>query len=178
MKRPEYRGDFSYNAKKSGQFHIVNAKYEVEAVHPNYQDDEEKSHPWAVTDEGRIIKAGVFKPLVDPKLFDAAQERLAGFSIKGSRRPREDGYPLSRILICDHCGKPLYGCTARDIVYTDARPTPSAGWAVAVATKSARADTSRLCCGCWARKSNGWARGLKRLSALSNRNRHKTAKPT
>ena len=57
----------------------------------------------------------MFKPMVDPKLFDAAQERLAGFSIKGSRRPREGGYPLSRILICDHCGKPLYGCTARGV---------------------------------------------------------------
>ena len=51
LKRPEYRGDFSYNAKKSGQFHVVNGKYEVVAV-SQYQDDEEKSHPWAVTTKG------------------------------------------------------------------------------------------------------------------------------
>jgi hypothetical protein len=30
--------------------------------------------------------------------------------MKGSRRPRKDGYPLAGVLICDHCGKPMYGC--------------------------------------------------------------------
>jgi hypothetical protein len=57
-----------------------------------------------------FVKKGVYKPLVAPKLFDAAQRRLESFSLKGSRRPREDGFPLTGILICDHCGKPMYGC--------------------------------------------------------------------
>lgn len=35
---------------------------------------------------------------------DAAERRLAGFSLKGSRKPRDEGYPLTGVLICDHCG--------------------------------------------------------------------------
>ena len=33
LQRREYRGDFSYNSKKSGQFHIVNGNQEVQAVY-------------------------------------------------------------------------------------------------------------------------------------------------
>ena len=107
LKRREYRGDFAYNRKKSGQFHFVNDKREVVRT-SNYHEDKPKA--WQETAEGMIVVEGVYKPLVDPKLFDKAQKRLEGFAMKGSRRPRADGYPLSRVLVCDHCGKPLYGC--------------------------------------------------------------------
>jgi DNA invertase Pin-like site-specific DNA recombinase len=107
LQRREYRGDFSYNGKKSGQFHIVNGHHEVVRVSPY---DEHQHKPWKITDEGRIIRERVYAPMTDPKLFDAAQERLAGFTLKGNRRPREGGYALCGILICDHCGKPMYGC--------------------------------------------------------------------
>lgn len=125
LQRREYRGDFSYNGKKSGQFHIINAKHEVIPV---FCHDENKPKPWKVTDEGRIVLEGVYKPLVAPELFDAAQKRLESFSLKGSRKPRADGYPLSRVLICDHCGKPMYGCrpTGRNYrVYRCSTPAKS-----------------------------------------------------
>ena len=110
LRERAYRGDFVYNEKKSGQFHIINGKHEVEKV-SRYADRQRKA--WKATSEGLIVHKGVYKPLVDPKLFDKAQKRLARFSLKGSRRPRADGYPLSGILICTECNKPMYGCTHR-----------------------------------------------------------------
>jgi DNA invertase Pin-like site-specific DNA recombinase len=107
LQRREYRGDFTYNNRKSGEFHIVNEKQEVVPI-SNYHDDKPK--PWKLTDAGLIVKRGAFESIVQPEVFDAAQERFKQLSLKGSRRPRADGYPLSRILYCDHCGKPMYGC--------------------------------------------------------------------
>jgi DNA invertase Pin-like site-specific DNA recombinase len=125
LQRREYRGDFSYNRKKSGEFHIVNSKHEIERVS---RYPEKQRQPWKATDEGAFLKEGIYKPLIDRKLFDAAQKRLAEFALKGSRRPRADGYPLTGILICDHCGKPMYGCrpTGRDYrVYRCSTPAKS-----------------------------------------------------
>lgn len=112
LRKREYRGDFVYNAKKSGEFHIVNAKHQVVPV-SRYSDEERQT--WKETDEGLFLTKGVYKPMIEPKVWDAAQKRLAEFKMKGSRVPRADGYPLSNgILICGHCGQPMYGCTARD----------------------------------------------------------------
>ena len=108
LRRREYCGDFSYNARKCGQFHIVNEKQEVVPI-SDYHD--EKPKPWKSTEEGRIVEKGTHKPLIDPKVFDGAQKRLDGFSMKGSRKPRANGFPLSSgILVCDHCGRPMFGC--------------------------------------------------------------------
>jgi len=109
LQRREYRGDFSYNAKKSGEFHIINGERKVVPVN-RYDEQEQERKRWKPTDEGRIIIDSTHRPMVKPSLWDAAQERLSSFSLKGTRRPRADGYPLSRILVCDHCGKPMYGC--------------------------------------------------------------------
>lgn len=101
-----YAGEFTYNLKKSGQFFVLDAEGHVVEV-----DDENRPSPtWKKTEVGVIAQPSRYEPLIDPKLFQQAQDRLASFTLKGDRRPRENGYPLSRILICDHCGKPMYGC--------------------------------------------------------------------
>jgi site-specific DNA recombinase len=105
LQQPAYAGDFAYNRKKSGQFAVVNEAGEVVEA-----DAEDTSRFWKNTSTGVIAHRGKYKSLIDPALFAQAQERLASFSLKGNRRPREGGYPLSRILVCDHCGKPMYGC--------------------------------------------------------------------
>jgi site-specific DNA recombinase len=100
-----YCGDFTYNRKKSGRFYIVDAAGEV------VEADNRPSPVWKPTDVGMFAEPGRYEPAVDPDVYQRAQERLGTFSLKGGkRRPRDNGYPLSRILICDHCGKPMYGC--------------------------------------------------------------------
>ena len=107
LQRVEYRGAFSYNSRKSGNFHYVNGKKEVVPL-PFAKED--RPNPYAHSTEGLFLKENVYKPIIDPKLFDKAQQRFEGFTLKGSRRPRADGYPLSGILVCGHCGEKMYGC--------------------------------------------------------------------
>ncbi|MHC4400179.1 MAG: recombinase family protein [Planctomycetota bacterium] len=106
LKRKAYAGTFAYNQKKSGQFHVVNGDKEVVPV-ARYEDVDRKT--WQETDEGLFAQKGVYKALIPPKLFDGAQKRLKSFEGKGGRRPRKDGYPLSGIVICGECDKPMYG---------------------------------------------------------------------
>ncbi len=105
LMQPAYAGEFTYNRKQSGQFHILNESGEVVEATP-----ETRKNHWKLNDAAVISKPKAHKPLVDRTVFNAAQKRLASFSLKGNRRPRENGYPLAGILICDHCGKPMYGC--------------------------------------------------------------------
>ena len=107
LQRRAYRGDPTYNNKKSGQFHIVNSHRQVEAVHP-YQDEERQ--PWKRTVEGLVIAPKAVKAIVDPDLFDTVQKRLASLSMRGSRARKEQPFPLQGILVCEHCGKFMYGC--------------------------------------------------------------------
>ena len=65
------------------------------------------------TDDGIIVVENTHEAIVDPEQFDDAQTRLADFAQKDSREPRADGYPLSGIILYDHCGKPMYGCQRR-----------------------------------------------------------------
>ena len=44
---------------------------------------DEQFKPVKATADGRFIGEGVYKPLVAPMLFDAAQRRLATFVLKG-----------------------------------------------------------------------------------------------
>jgi hypothetical protein len=109
LKQPAYKGTFVYNRRKSGQFYFVDESGEVVTA------DKRRTPAWQNSDVGVIKKEGAYAPLIEPAVWDAAQKRLAGFATKG-RRPRQDGYPLSGVLLCGHCGKPMYGCqpTGRD----------------------------------------------------------------
>jgi len=69
-------------------------------------------------DTGKVRKAdrgnwqiveGAHKGLIPQSLFEAVQETLATTSQKPKRRSR--GYPLSGLLRCGKCGRPMYGYT-------------------------------------------------------------------
>jgi hypothetical protein len=108
-----YAGDFVYNRMKSGQFSIVNEAGEVVEA-----DSGESTRSWKPTNAGLITRLGTYKPLIDPAIFAQAQARLSSFG-GGKRRPHTHGYPLSRILICDNCGRAMYGFhpTGRERAY-------------------------------------------------------------
>ncbi|MCE9608497.1 MAG: recombinase family protein [Planctomycetia bacterium] len=106
LSRRAYVGDFQYNRRKSGQFFILDSKGDIVDASNRPSD----SPPWKETDNGTISHLNHYEALVDRELFERVQSRFASFMMKGSRRPRDGGYPLSGVLICDHCGKPMYGC--------------------------------------------------------------------
>ena len=99
LKRREYAGWFTYNKRSCGQFFHCNDKHEI--VETEDQKDADS--------EARLfLKKGAYRPMIPQKLFDAAQQRLAGFATSG-RRPREGGFALTNVLICDHCGAGFVG---------------------------------------------------------------------
>lgn len=109
LKRKCYRGDFSYNEQPRGEFFRVDGDGEV------VEASEAKGSVKVFS------KAKCYKPLVDPKLFDKAQRRLADRSKDRSRRKRQ--YALSGILKCGACRSPLHGVKLREsIVYRCGSP--------------------------------------------------------
>lgn len=112
LQRRAYRGTFTYNLTKPAEFFFCNAKKDI-------VPSGERTDPyWKKSDDGAFIVPDKYAPLVEPALFDRAQARLLEFTMKGSRRPRDEAYALSRVLICDHCKQPLYGCTYKKRGYS------------------------------------------------------------
>jgi DNA invertase Pin-like site-specific DNA recombinase len=60
-----------------------------------------------------LVIQGQHEPLVDPAVFDKVQEQLAANRIRTSPSRKRASYPLSQLLVCSHCGSPMYGCTRR-----------------------------------------------------------------
>jgi site-specific DNA recombinase len=96
LRRPCYRGDFVFNRNPEGQFFGIDERGEVvERVR--------------MDTKGHLFRAeGKYEPLVDPALYDRVQDRLAALAQHRGLRKRV-GYPLTGILVCGHCGKPMYG---------------------------------------------------------------------
>ena len=103
-----YRGDFVYNLKKSGQFYFVDENQEV-------KPSAERQHPsWYLSDAGAFIKEGAHTPLVPVEVFDKVQEKLKT-NKKRKGRNRTDGYALTGVLVCGHCGGPMWGVQRRGV---------------------------------------------------------------
>jgi DNA invertase Pin-like site-specific DNA recombinase len=101
LRQRAYRGDFEFNRDHRGQFFGIDAG-------GNVADAEDLAAPG--TAPGKVFHtAGAYDaPLVEPGLFDRAQARLATLAQYRSRRKRQ-GYALTGVLVCDHCGTLLYG---------------------------------------------------------------------
>jgi DNA invertase Pin-like site-specific DNA recombinase len=96
LRRRCYRGDFVFNRNPEGQFYGIDEKGEV-------------AERVRIDGKGKVfVVSGKYTPLVDPDLFDRVQERLDLLAKNRSRRKRM-GYALSGVLVCGHCGKPMYG---------------------------------------------------------------------
>jgi DNA invertase Pin-like site-specific DNA recombinase len=104
LSRRCYMGDFTYGTDPQGQFYRLDEKGEVV----------ERAD---VNGKGKVIeKRGLFKPVVDPVLFARCQRRLD--ALAKNRSLRKSTYALSGILVCDHCGSPMYGVPVHgNIVY-------------------------------------------------------------
>jgi site-specific DNA recombinase len=100
LRRKCYRGDFSFNEKAYGQFYGIDAG---EQVVPKGD----------LNGPGKVFfMEGVYQPMVDPALFDRAQERLELLKTDRSRRKR-GGYPLTGVLFCGHCGSRLHAVSQK-----------------------------------------------------------------
>jgi hypothetical protein len=98
LRRDAYKGDFSFNRQRAGQFFGIDDQGEVK------ETAELNGKP------GKLYRMeGAYEPLVSPKLWDKANRRLELLGKDHGRRKRM-GYALSGVLVCDHCASPLTGC--------------------------------------------------------------------
>ena len=105
LTRRAYIGHFTYNERGQGHFFRIDENGEVVAA--------EKANG-----NGKIFeKEGVYKPLIEKKIFEKAQKRLQELSCNRGLRKRV-GYALTGILRCQKCGGAMYGLKLRGkVVY-------------------------------------------------------------
>jgi DNA invertase Pin-like site-specific DNA recombinase len=108
LRNETYRGTFTYNKRKQGEFNQLNEKGDVVAV------GSEPRQPWKVTEAGVIRKADQFPAIVTAEIFETAQKRLATLKDFGKPRTAQRVYPLTGVLVCNHCGSKLYGVLAKN----------------------------------------------------------------
>ncbi len=56
-----------------------------------------------------LIIPGQHEPIVAPDVFNRVQELLAANRIRTSPSRARNAYPMSQLLVCSHCGAPMYG---------------------------------------------------------------------
>jgi DNA invertase Pin-like site-specific DNA recombinase len=100
LRQRSYRGDFTFNVSRRGQFYGIDSEGEV--VERAKLDG-----------AGRVFLCeGAHAPVIEPDLFDRVQERLA--RIAGSRKGRKNmGHALTGILVCGHCGTAMYAAAVK-----------------------------------------------------------------
>ncbi|QDU30591.1 Recombinase [Anatilimnocola aggregata] len=100
-----YKGTFTYNLKKTGEFFILNKDGEVVEA----PERGPLRQAWKPTEDGVIRHHDAHEALVDQKTWQAAQDRIASFAKSARLRTRETPFVLTGVLVCDHCGNRMYG---------------------------------------------------------------------
>jgi DNA invertase Pin-like site-specific DNA recombinase len=103
LRQPAYRGTFRFNVNHRGQFFGIDGYGEVVEA-----DD-------LGGGAGKVFTSAdaYADPLIEPALFDRAQERLEALAKDPGRRNRSGEYALTGVLVCGHCGTPMYGVRVR-----------------------------------------------------------------
>jgi DNA invertase Pin-like site-specific DNA recombinase len=97
LRQRAYRGDFTFNVGRRGQFFGIDAEGEV------VETAELNGTPGKL-----FVTEGAYAPLIEPTLFDKVQHRLDLLKQDRGRRKRQ-GYALTGVLVCDNCGSGMYG---------------------------------------------------------------------
>lgn len=107
LRQVAYVGRFEAFKQSCGRFYSIQSNGEVA----------ESNGAESTKHAPVFVRQDAYAPIVDSKLFDKAQRRLATF--KAGRKPRTNGYALSRILVCDHCGGPMTASlrNGKDVFY-------------------------------------------------------------
>lgn len=99
-----YKGTFTYNKKKQGEFFITDERGEVVEAPKG-----ERRESWKQTEAGVFRRENAHPAIIDAATFEKAQKRIASFKETGKLRTRKHAFPLSGLLVCDHCGSKMYG---------------------------------------------------------------------
>jgi site-specific DNA recombinase len=96
LTNPAYVGRLAFGRRRGGKYHQVGPSGEL--VKSN--GDACQVPP--------IVAKDAHEPLVELEAFDRVQRKLLERGEKGSR-PRRNGYVLTGVVRCGHCGRPMCG---------------------------------------------------------------------
>lgn len=95
LENPVYAGDFVFGRRCKGKFHRTCNGTEEHQTAGTFEDEP-------------IVLRDAHPALIDRDLFDRVQAKLENRK-KKNRRPRNSPFVLSGIVLCGHCGGPMYG---------------------------------------------------------------------
>jgi site-specific DNA recombinase len=101
VRNRKYLGDFVWNAGHDGKYSEV-VKGQVQTSDgriPQREND--------LADQ--IVIPNVHEPLIDAKLFDKVQAKLAENRNLGTKYPHKSNYPLRGLVVCKNCGWRMIG---------------------------------------------------------------------
>ncbi len=99
LQNVRYAGDLSLGRDGAGEFHrIVNGK--VERNHEKQMRTGQDNY---------VLVKDTHDAIIDRKLFDDVQIKVKRRWRSGKHSGRAEGFALTGVLYCGHCGKPLYG---------------------------------------------------------------------
>lgn len=114
VRQRAYVGALAFGTVSRGRFHQLGSDGELKRIQTadfvpvmTASGKVVKRPPRTKNAKPAVLKPDVFEAIVEKRLFDKAQRRFASF--KTGAKPRANGYALSRILVCAHCGSFLTG---------------------------------------------------------------------
>jgi site-specific DNA recombinase len=97
-----YAGSYVWGKVPQGRYFRCDGAEVVPVGHRKAKSSRRPPQDW-------LVIPGQHEPLVEPAVFDKVQERLAANRIRTSPSRKKGSYPLSQLMVCSHCGAPMYG---------------------------------------------------------------------
>jgi site-specific DNA recombinase len=105
LKAPQYVGTARWGATRWGEYYTADGEDIAE------RENGEKGKWGRKAEEDTIRAEGAFDGIISPALFKRVQKKLRRMSNKRGKATRRNQYPLSGLIYCEHCGKPMRGET-------------------------------------------------------------------
>lgn len=121
LMNPVYIGEVHLGKVASGKYRTVGENGLTAEAEESFRGGQRVAMKQARAVKDRVVEKNAHKPLIDKKVWAAAQKRLAKEkSLNGANySPRNPHYWLKGLLTCGHCGKSMVGRTekGRGVVY-------------------------------------------------------------
>ena len=106
LRTAAYVGTVQWGAKAWGKYHTAQGE-DIVVGNGNGKSSRRKPK------EDTIVVEDAHEGIIEPKLFARVQTKLAERERKPSHRTRHFDYPLTGLIVCGHCGKPMCGNSLR-----------------------------------------------------------------
>lgn len=106
LRQRAYVGTARWGQRANGKYHLAQGE---EIIPANGKGDNRRK-----PEQDIISVEGAYKGIIPQDLFDRVQAKLPVLKPGRPYRPRRNAeFPLAGLMVCGHCGQPMYACTKR-----------------------------------------------------------------